>query len=338
MGVDLTKLVNRREIKLEDLNGKSVGVDAFNTLYQFLSSIRGYDGEPLKNTKGKITSHLQGLFSRSLNLMGKNIKLVYVFDGKAPDLKFRENRERSDRKIEAEAKYNDAKDSEDLDSMYKYSKQFVRLNQEMINDSKELIKALGLPVVQAESEAEGQVAYMNKKGDIDYAASQDYDAILFGSDKLIRNLTLSQKRKLATGKVVYTFLELIELKEVLKELEINQEQLVVLGILTGTDFDPGGIKGVGPKKALKLVKENTDYDKLFKDLNAEFNWKEINEIFMNLPVNKDYKLVWNEIDEDKVREILVEKNDFSLERVNSMLSKYKDENKVKNQKGLKEFF
>jgi len=337
MGVNLTKIINRKEIKLEDLSNKTVGVDAFNTLYQFLSSIRGYDGEPLKNTSGKITSHLQGLFSRSLNLMSKNIKLVYVFDGKPPALKYGENKERSLRKSEAEDKYQEAKDEENIDLMYKYSKQFVRLDKTMIEESKQLAKALGLPIIQAESEAEGQIAYMNKKNDIDFAASQDYDALLFGANQLIRNLTLSQKRKLPGGKVVYTFLESIDLKKVLEELQLTQEQLIVLGILTGTDFDPGGIKGIGPKKALKLVKENSDYDKMFKELKAEFNWKEIYNIFHNLPVNKDYKLKWELINEEKVREILVEENDFSLERVNSSLQKYNEENKLKNQKGLGEF-
>ncbi len=338
MGVDLNKIITRKEIKLEDLSNKSVGIDAFNTLYQFLSSIRGYDGEPLKNSTGKITSHLQGLFSRSLNLMSKNIKLAYVFDGKPPALKFRENSDRNVRKVVAENKYQEAKDEEDLDLMYKYSKQFVRLDKIMIQESKELARALGLPVIEAESEAEGQIAYMNKKGDIDYAASQDYDALLFGANNLVRNLTLSQKRKLATGKFVYTFLELIDLKNVLKELELNQEQLIVLGILTGTDFDPGGIKGIGPKKALKLVKENNDYDKMFQELKAEFNWMDIYKIFNNLPITKDYKLIWKEIDEDKIREILVEKNDFSLERINNSLQKYKEDNKLRNQKGLGEFF
>src|SRR3989344_5583281 len=197
MGVDLGKIVSRNEIKFEDLKGKIVGVDAFNALYQFLSSIRGADGSLLQDSKGNITSHLQGLFSRTLNLMGKGIKLVYVFDGESPELKFEEKEARQARKAEAKSKYEEAVDDEDISLMNKFSKQFVRLEGGMIEESKRLLRAMGIPVVQAKSEAEGQIAYMCRNKDLDYAASQDYDSLLFGAPKLIRNLTLSQKRKIA---------------------------------------------------------------------------------------------------------------------------------------------
>ena len=325
MGVDLGKIVPREEIKFDYLKHKSVAIDAFNALYQFLSSIRGYDGNPLMDSKGKVTSHLQGLFSRSLNLMGKGVKLVYVFDGKAPELKFKENEERIGRKILAQEKYEEAASEDDFEAMNKYSKQFVRLNKEMIEDSKELVSALGLPIVQAPSEAEGQVAYMCKSGLVDYASSQDYDSLLFGAPKLIRNLTLSQKRKITGGKTVFTFLELVELDKVLNELGLNQEQLIVLGILTGTDFNVGGVKGIGPKKALKLIKEfNNDFDKMFSSVNAEFDWKRIYAVFKSMPIMKNYKLDWKDIDFRKVREILVEKHNFSEERVNNTLNKFKN--------------
>src|SRR3989344_5181279 len=339
MGVDLGKIVPREEIKFDYLKHKSVAIDAFNALYQFLSSIRGYDGNPLMDSKGKVTSHLQGLFSRSFNLMGKGVKLVYVFDGKAPELKFKENEERIGRKILAQEKYEEAASEDDFEAMNKYSKQFVRLNKEMIEDSKELVSALGLPIVQAPSEAEGQVAYMCKSGLVDYASSQDYDSLLFGAPKLIRNLTLSQKRKITGGKTVFTFLELVELDKVLNELGLNQEQLIVLGILTGTDFNVGGVKGIGPKKALKLIKEfNNDFDKMFSSVNAEFDWKEVYEIFSDLPVDKKVKLNWNVIDRERVKKILVDKHEFNAERIDLAIDKYLADNKNSNQKGLGDFF
>ena len=151
MGVDLGKIVSRNEIKFEDLKGKIVGVDAFNALYQFLSSIRGADGSLLQDSKGNITSHLQGLFSRTLNLMGKGIKLVYVFDGESPELKFEEREARQARKAEAKSKYEEAVDDEDISLMNKFSKQFVRLEGDMIEESKRLLRAMGIPVVQAKS-------------------------------------------------------------------------------------------------------------------------------------------------------------------------------------------
>ncbi len=339
MGVDLGSIISRKEIDFDYLKNKSVGIDAFNALYQFLSSIRGQDGSHLMDSKGKVTSHLQGLFSRSLNLMTKGINLVYVFDGVAPKLKFTEQARRREGKILAKQMYDEAVNEEDLDAMYKYSKQFTRLDEEMIKDSIELVEAMGLPVVQAPSEAEGQVAYLCKNNLIDFAASQDYDSLLFGAPKLIRNLTLSQKRKTASGKTIFTFLEFLELENVLKELELNQDQLIALGILIGTDFNVGGVHGIGPKKALKLIKKyNLDFDKMFNDLNVDFNWKEIYEIFNNLPVNKDVKLTWNDLNEEKVLKLLVDKHDFNFERIQNSLDKYKKENKNLGQKGLGEFF
>ena len=338
MGVDLGKIVSRKEIKFEDLKGKIVGVDAFNALYQFLSSIRGADGSLLQDSKGNITSHLQGLFSRTLNLMGKGIKLVYVFDGESPELKFEEKEARQARKAEAKSKYEEAVDDEDISLMNKFSKQFVRLEGGMIEESKRLLKAMGIPVVQAKSEAEGQIAYMCRNKDLDYAASQDYDSLLFGAPKLIRNLTLSQKRKISGGKTIFTFLEYIELNKVLEELGINQEQLIVLGILCGTDFNVGGVKGIGPKKGLKLLKENKDYDKMFSELNVDFDWKEVYNIFAKLPVNKNYNLKWEEIDEKELKKVLVLDHDFNEERIQSSLDKYYSETKSKLQKGLGDYF
>lgn len=272
--------------------------------------------------------------------MSKGIKLVYVVDGESPELKHMEVEERNARKNEAEAKYKEAKDKENLDEMYKYSKQFLRFEDNMIEESKELIEALGIPVVQAPSEAEGQIAYMNRNGDVWGCGSQDADSLLFGAPRLIRNLTLSQKRTVR-GKTVYTFLELIELNEVLEKLQINHDQLIVLGVMIGTDFNKKGVPGVGPKKALKLIKDyknEDEFDRLFNELKVEFDWREVYKIFKNLPVEEDYSLRWKSIDEDKVREILVDRHDFNWERVKSLINKHEEENKLNKQKGLGDFF
>lgn len=333
MGVNISALVERKEIKFEDLKGKIIAIDAFNALYQFLSSIRGADGALLTDSKGRVTSHLQGLFSRTLNLMGRGIKLVYVFDGESPELKILELEKRKERKLAAGDKYRKAVDEEDVDSMLKYSKQSVRLTPEMVNDAKGLLKAMGIPVVEAPSEAEAQAAFMCKRGDVYAAASQDFDALMFGSLRLIRNLTLSQKRKLPSGKYVETFLEMIELKDLLKILEINQEQLICLGILVGTDFNVGGVKGIGPKKALKIVEEKKKKEKIFEGIDVE--WRAIYEIFSNIPVTDKYKLKWEAADFNRVRSILVNEHDFSEERVMSLLEK---SGVKKGQKDLSSFF
>jgi len=341
MGVAIASLFPKKEIKLEDLKNKVVGIDFFNVTYQFLSSIRSQDGSLLQDSQGRTTSHLMGLFTRSLNLMSRGLKLVYVIDGEAPELKNKERALRLARKERAKEKYDEAVDEEDLEAMHKFSKQFIRLDNSMLKEGRELLEALGMPVIQAPSEAEAQIAFMNKNGDVWCTASQDADSLLFGSPKLVKNLTLTQKRKLPGGKTVNTFIELIELKDLLSNIGINQDQLIVLGILTGTDFNPGGVKGIGPRKALKLIQENKtqkDFDKMFKELNVEFDWKEIYQIFSDLPVEDNVKIKWSKVDEEKVRKILVDRHELNLERVNSLLDKYKAEDKNSNQKGLSDFF
>ncbi|HIH25670.1 MAG TPA: hypothetical protein HA226_02775 [Nanoarchaeota archaeon] len=210
----------------------------------------------------------------------------------------------------------------------------------MVKESCELLEAMGLPVIYAPSEAEGQIAFMCKNNDVYACASQDADSLMFGSPRLIRNMTLSQKRNVR-GKTIYTFLEFIELKELLEKFQISHDQLIVIGILCGTDFNKGGVVGIGPKKALKLVKDYKnfkDFDKMFSSLNVDFDWKEVYDIFKNLPVEKNYKLKWNPIDEVKVKEILVDRHEFNWERLKALIDKYYEENKSSNQKGLSDFF
>ncbi len=337
MGVNIAALLPKEEIKLENLKGKIIAVDAFNALYQFLSSIRQPDGTPLMDSNNQITSHLQGLFTRTVNLMTQGIKLVYVFDGTPPLLKLQEQQERRQRKDEAEYKFKEAVEEKDLVAMHKYSKQFSRLNTDMIEESKELLTALGLPVIQAPSEAEAQAAFMCRQGDVWATASQDADALMFGTPRLIRNLTLSQKRKLPGGSYVVTFLELIHLQDALKELNLTHDQLIILGILVGTDFNIGGIKGIGPKKALKLAQTTTNYEDIFTPLNPPFNWQEIFHLFKNISTTKDYKLQWKNPNVEQIKKLLVEKHDFSEERVDAILAKLQTTAKERSQKGLSDF-
>ena len=259
MGVKLPGILPAKTIAWEDLRGKKVGIDFSNCAYQFLSSIRQKDGTPLMDTKGRVTSHLVGILTRTANLMQKGIFLCYVFDGRPPDLKFQTQQARRERKRKAHEKYLEAKQEEDIGSMYKYSKQVTYLNNEMIQESKELIKALGIPVIQSPSESDAQGAFMVEKGDLWAFASSDADCLLHNCPQVIANLTLSPKRKLPGGKFVYIQPELIELKEVLDHLQINQDQLIALGILVGTDYNPKGIPGIGPKKALNLVKQYNNF-------------------------------------------------------------------------------
>ncbi len=344
MGVAIRDIVEAREIRLDDLTNKVLAVDSHNLLYQFLTTIRGIDGSPLTDSRGNVTSHLVGLFSRTSNLMQKNLKLVFVFDGEVPELKKRELDRRKELKEEAAEKYEEAAQEEDVEAMRKYASRTSRLTPEMVGEAKELVEAMGFPVVQAPSEGEAQAAFMARSGDCFAAVSQDFDSLLHGAPRLVRNLSIAGKRKRA-GKMGYVTVkpELIELSSVLNSLGIDSDQLIALAMLVGTDYNPGGIKGIGPKKGLALVKKHgKDFEGLFRDArwgeSWDFPWGDVFDTIKNMPVTEDYELRWRPVDEDRVFEILVEKHDFSPERVKSTLEKVRQHSTMQNQKSLGDFF
>lgn len=263
MGVDLKDLIPKKEVKLEDLNGRSIAVDAYNTLYQFLAIIRQPTGEPLTDREGRITSHLSGLLYRNSNLIEKGIQLIYVFDGKPPSLKEAEVERRRKIKDEALHKYDEAVKQGNFQEARTYAQMTSQLKDSMVGDAKRLLGLMGIPWVQAPSEGEAQAAHMTRKGDAWAAASQDYDSLLFGSTRLVRNLTITGRRKLPRKDVyVEVFPEVIELQYVTQLLNVTLPQLVDIGILIGTDFNPDGVKGIGPKTALKLITEHGELEKV----------------------------------------------------------------------------
>ena len=334
MGLQIGEIVSRKEIKLENLKGKVIAVDAFNAIYQFLSSIRQPDGIPLMDSKKRVTSHLSGLFYRNMSLFDEGIKLIYVFDGAYHVLKGKTHENRQEAKDLAKEKYLQAVDEEDIESMYKYSRGFIKLTEEMKNESKELLTAMGIAVVQAPGEGEMQAAELVKIGEAYAVGSQDYDALVVGGRNLIQNLTLSRKRKTPSG-FVYIAPEIIEYERVLNDLGIDADQFICLAILVGTDFNPGGVKGIGPKKALALVRQKKYPVQIFKDVEErlDFNWQEVFEIFKRPNVNKE-KVEYPKFDERKIREILIERHEFSLERIENQILKLKGLKKENAQKKL----
>ena len=342
MGLQIADIIPRKEIELSDLHGKTLAVDAFNVIYQFLSTIRQPDGTPLMDSKKRITSHLSGLFYRNMNLIHEGIKLIYVFDGKAPALKRGTQEKREEIKDEAREKYEQAKEEENVEEMGKYARQIVHLDKQKIEESKELIEAMGIAVIQAPGEGEAQASYIAKQDDDVYAiASQDYDCLLFEAPRLIQNLTLARKRKTVSGYVEIKP-QLIELNHVLKEMNLTQEQLICIGILSGTDYNPGGVKGIGQKKALKLVQEYKTKEKIFEAVEKleregkykiEFDWKEIFELMKYPNIDKDYKIEFPKMNFEKIKEILME-HDFSEERIESQLDKLREVKEAKKQRTL----
>jgi flap endonuclease-1 len=344
MGVAITNILTSKEIKIEDLSGKILAVDSFNVLYMFLTTIRGPDGSPLMDSKGRTTSHLVGLFSRFSNLMEKGIKFIFVFDGKAPELKREERERRKALKEEAQKLYDEAEKEEDVENMKKYAARTTILSKEMIEEAKQLIEAMGMPIFVAPSEGEAQAAHIVKRGDAYAVMSQDADSLLSGAPRTVRNLSITGRRKMP-GSHAYKNVEpeLFLLKDNLEELGLNQDQLIVLSILVGTDYNYGGVKGIGPKKALALVKKHgQNYDAIFEEVkwseHFSVTWKRIYDTIKEMPVSDDYDLKFNLPDEKKLREILVGEHDFSDERVSSTLEKLERYKKQNQQKGLGDWF
>lgn len=325
MGLDLKPLVTPAELKLPELSGKVVAIDAYNTIYQFLSIIRGPTGEPLANSRGEVTSHLSGLFYRNVNLLMENIKPVYVFDGKANELKMVEIERRSKLKKEATEKYQLAIEEGRIEDARKYSTRTAVLTDTMVEESKKVLSYLGIPFIQAPSDGEAAAAYLTKRDMAFAVASQDYDSILFGAKRLVRNLAISGKRKVPNRNVyIDVEPETIEHDKVLQETGLTHEQLVDVGILIGTDFNPSGFPGIGPKTALKLIKEAGKLENVekIKHLLSEVPYQEIRNIFLNPEVPKvDDRIEFGEVNREKVLDFLCVDKSFSADRVSGTLDK-----------------
>ncbi|MCW4015034.1 MAG: flap endonuclease-1 [Candidatus Bathyarchaeota archaeon] len=325
MGVNLRTLVSKTKVDFKSLSGKSVAIDAYNALYQFLAIIRQPDGTPLKDYSGRITSHLSGLFYRTANLVEMGVKVAYVFDGVPPALKEAEIKRRAKVKAEALVKYEQAVREGKMEKARSYAQMTSKLKDYMPEDSKRLLTELGVPWIQAPSEGESQAAYMTTKGDADYCGSQDYDSLLFGATALVRNVTVSGRRKVPRKRVyVEVVPEVMKLEQVLKELEITREQLIDVAMLVGTDFNPDGVKGVGPKTALKLIKKHGSIEDVLPRLeDVEFNAdpNEIRKIFLHPKVTDNYQLEWKAPNVDGVIDFLCRERDFSEDRVRKALAR-----------------
>lgn len=327
MGVDLSPIIgdNKKSITLDALNNKKLAIDGYNALYQFITIIRGEDGSPLMDSKGLITSHLSGLFYRTVNFLEKGIKPVYVFDGTPPELKAKEISERKMTRDGALKLYEEAKVQGNQELMKRYSIRAATLKSYMVNDAKTLLTLMGIPWIQAPSEGEAQAAHLTARGYTWGSVSQDYDSLLFGSPRLLRNITVSGKRKLP-GKNFYINVspEIVETDEVLSKLGITREQLVDISIIIGTDFNEG-IKGIGPKTALKLIKQYGSLENV-KDINSMVSddlISQVRNIFLKPNVIDVEKLEWKNPDEEGIVSFLCSEKNFSEERVKNAINRLK---------------
>lgn len=341
MGVQIKDIVKPREVSLAELEGKVIAMDAMNSLYQFLSIVRQSDGEPLKDSRGRITSHLSGLFYRTSNLIGRGLRPVFVFDGEPPELKGETLEDRRRLRTEAEKARKAALKAGKTEEARKYAQRAARLTGEMVDGAKTLLDSMGVPWVQAPGEGEAQAARIVQKGDAWVTGSQDFDGLLFGSPLLVRNLAVTGKRKLP-GKNVYKQVnpELVELNELLEEHGISRRQLIAIGVLVGTDFNPG-IKGIGPKTALKLVKKHgTLSDIMDTDLREKFDFDplSVERIFFEPNVTDNYEIGWRDPDIEAIKEFLCERHDFSESRVQTGIDRLEKGADKRTQESLEKWF
>ena len=341
MGVQLGDIVLKQKVGLEQLRGQIIAIDAMNSLYQFLSIIRQRDGELLKDSKGRVTSHLSGLFYRTANLIEAGIRPVYVFDGEPPKLKMRTVEQRRAVRKEAAEEWTAALKEGRIAEAKKFAQRAGRVDERMIKQAQTLLGHMGLPWVQAPGEGEAQAAYLVQRGDAWAAASQDFDSLLFGAPMLVRNLAITGRRKLP-GKDVYidVFPEVIELEAFLKELGITQEQLVDIGILIGTDYN-AGIKGIGPKKALELVKKHGSIKQIAKtELGEKFEVDplEAREIFLKPNITGKYRLEWSDPDPEGIKKFLCAEHDFSESRVQTGIDRLLKGQREREQVSLEKWF
>jgi len=326
LGLDLKQLCVREKTNLESFASKIVAIDAYNAIYQFLSIIRGPDGMPLSDHNGKITSHISGLFYRNINFLSLGIKPVYVFDGKPPSLKSAEIQRRKQVKKDATIKYEIAISEGNYVEAKKFAQQTSVLRDDMVEESKKFLDLFGIPWIQAPSEGESTAAHLTNTGQAYASASQDFDSLLFGAKRLVRNFTNSGKRKLPNRNTTIEIEpELILLEKTLAELGVTREQLVDIGILIGTDFNPDGFERIGPKTALKMVKEHGNLENVpqIQDKLNEIDYIQIRDIFLKPKVAEVSEIKFGTVDYVGITNYLTKERSFSLDRVDTSLNRLK---------------
>ena len=318
MGVLLTPILKREQTSFKALYGKSFAVDASIELHQFLALIRKPDGKLFTDPTGGVTSHLMGLLTRTSRLViDYKIRPVFVFDGRPNPLKKRTIESRRRLQDKAQAEYSQALTDKDYSRAWSKVVMTGRVTREILADAKRLLTLMGIPRLEAPEDGEAQASYMASKGLVWAAASKDYDCLLFGAPILARYLTLTGREYLPAKHTSRPLIpELINLSDNLEQLGITREQLVDIALLVGTDFNDG-LFGIGPKKALSLIREHGSADNLPSELRSDLpaDLDEIRNIFLQPKVRDDYTLKRTQPNPAAMVEFLSQERAFSKERV-----------------------
>ncbi len=324
MGVNLTPVVVRHATSLEALRGRTVAVDGNLELYQFLSIMRMRDGRPLMDEEGHVTSYLNGLLFRTTRLLTDfGIRPVFVFDGPPPELKRAEIAKRREAREKARREQEDALARGDLGAAWSKAVSATRLTREMVDDAKTLLTYLGIAWMQATSEGEAQAAFLARRGDVWAAGSKDYDSLLFGAPRLVRFLAVASTEFLPSqGRSRPVSPETIDLEENLTHLGLSREQLIEAALLVGTDFFEG-VKGIGPKTAVKRVREWGSLDRAPSEVRNQLppNLAEIRSFFLEPPVTQPGDLRPPRLQPEAVMRFLCEERGFAAPRVHGVLDR-----------------
>jgi flap endonuclease-1 len=315
VGLPLRPLVTAQELPWEALAGRTLAVDGFNAVYQFLATIRQRDGQLFSDAEGRVTSHLMGTFYRTTALLEQGVLPVWVFDGKPPERKAGTIRRRIEAKEKAEEAWQAALAAGDLETARRKAAQTSRLTAPMVEELHALLRGLGVPVVQAPGEGEAEAAVLAARGATWAAASEDYDSLLFGAPRLVRGLAARGRSGSAPGA------QLIDRADLLASLGIDSDELIALGIVVGTDFNEGAA-GYGPKKALKLVQEHLGFEATIAKAGLDLEEAQaVAELFRHPAAADPPPLAFGPVDEIGLHRLLVETHGFSEARVRGAIAR-----------------
>ncbi len=321
MGVGLAPLVKWRRTSFRALRGRVLAFDALQEIYQFLALVRLPDGRPLTDRRGHVTSHLLGLAMRVTRLMVEyGVRPVFVFDGRPHPLKARELARRRELRERAREEWRRALLEGDLRRAFSKAVVALGVTDPMVKDSMELLELMGVPCIRAPGDAEAQAAHMVRGGVAWAAVTKDYDALLYGAPRVIRHVTFTGTDLLPSRGVVRRLEpEIVELERLLGELGLTREQLVDLAILVGTDFNEG-VRGVGPLRALRLIRLYGSIDRMPAHIREELgDYREVRRIFLE-PEVVDVEAEFGRPDPEGLRTFLRDR-DFSERTISTIVDR-----------------